>query len=241
MPATATHDDDLLIISDDTGDSNSDEIDFSFDFGDETDTTEAVIEKEESSVQPEVKDEVIKTEPEVAKVEESIQTEEALDFGLDFSEDTSSETQVDSDINIQDESTEQAEETSFDLGLVEEKGYTADTTETVEVSEENSTFTGSGGASTGDDSSMNEILSATIAKLSSRKTSIASQKETKLKQEDEIQSQIQKLQSDHETIEQELAGLDNEADKITKNIQELENMKLDPIKEHNAKRVAKKR
>ena len=244
MAATATQDEDLLIITDDASEADTSDIDFSFDFWDDTEETSVLEEAEVGEVgEPEtdtldiltqdVSPEVSTPEEDVQQVEEATVSEENLDFGFDLTEDATEET---AEI-IEETSETPTEEASLDLGLTEEDVSVA----TTEVSEDSNTEMTMWGGSTGDDSSMNDILSATIAKLAARKTTIASQKDTKLTHEDEIQSKIQELQNEHATIEQELARLDSESDKITKNIEELENMKLDPVKEHNAKRVAKKK
>ena len=227
MAATATQDDDLLIIADDTSESDTWDIDFSFDFWDETDevtTQEAKTEQTHEAT--------TELEPEQTEVWETdtVDSEEGFDLGIDLSQD--------SEVSVENnEEVSEVEEVSFDLGLTDEASAEI-------AGEEDVSLSGSsawGAWSTGDDSSMNDILSATIAKLTARQTNIASQKDGKLKHEDEIKMQIQTLQNEHSTIEQELAGLDSESAKITANITELENMKLDPVKEHNAKRVAKKK
>jgi len=55
-----------------------------------------------------------------------------------------------------------------------------------------------------------------------------------------MKTQIQELQEQVQVLEAEMKSLDAESEKITANISELEKMKLDPVKEHNAKRVVKK-
>jgi chromosome segregation ATPase len=90
------------------------------------------------------------------------------------------------------------------------------------------------------DSSMNDILSGTIAKLVARQEIIATDRSGKATKEEEIKVQIKDLQAQVKELEEEMSALDSESDKITANIAELENMKLDPVKQHNAKRVTKK-
>ncbi len=270
MAAPATQDDDLLIIADDSSDSDSGDIDFSFDFGDEnkdeevnqkaetetatiTQTEEWTSLDQEVSIvaEPDSESSILETEEVSSLIEvseapseevvsqeevstEAKTSEEVLDFGLDLTSDEVSETPEVEEVSVEETNTK--EEISFDLGISDET--TGDIQEEVSVEE---TGTATGGWSTWDDSSMNDILSATIAKLTARKASIASQKEEKLKHEDEIKAQITALQDEHAGIEQELTGLDSESNKITANIDELEGMKMDPVKEHNAKRVAKKK
>jgi predicted nuclease with TOPRIM domain len=86
---------------------------------------------------------------------------------------------------------------------------------------------------------MNDILSATIAQLAARQEVIATSKAGKASKEEEIKAQIKDLQAQLKELESEMSTLDSESDKITANIAELENMKLDPVKEHNVKRVKK--
>jgi len=88
--------------------------------------------------------------------------------------------------------------------------------------------------------SLNDILSATIAKLQKRQEAIASDTENKAKKEEEIKSQITELQTQVKELEADMKQLDTESKKITSNIEELEGMKLDPVKEHDANRNAKK-
>ena len=232
MAATATQDDDLLIITDDTQDSDSDEIDFSFDFWDETQESTQEESIPEVEIQDTEKDENKTTETsETINLEDGSQ-EEAIDFGIDLTKDSNPEEEV-SEIHE-----DVIEESNFDLWISDDNEI--DLLGDADLwNEEESSSTG--GWSTGDDGSMNDILSATIAKLAARKESIASDKVEKLKHEDEIKAQIQALENEHTSIEAELAGLDAESTKITANIAELEEMKLDPVKEHNAKRVVKKK
>lgn len=135
-------------------------------------------------------------------------------------------------LNFGDEVSEAREESS----VVEAEDATSDLGG---LSLEDDSTAVSGDDSSGDDGSMNDILSATIAKLEARKTVIAGEKEAKLTHESEIKDQIKALQDEHAEIEAELTTLDSESSNITANILKLENMKLDPVKDHNAKRAKK--
>jgi peptidoglycan hydrolase CwlO-like protein len=88
--------------------------------------------------------------------------------------------------------------------------------------------------------SLNDILSATIAKLQKRQEAIAKDTDSKSSQEEDIKAQIAKLQEQVKELEADMKQLDTESKKITSNIEELEGMKLDPVKEHNANRSTKK-
>jgi len=84
------------------------------------------------------------------------------------------------------------------------------------------------------------ILRQNIAKLEERKSVISADSEAKKKQEDDIKAEIKKLQDKVEALEADMKNNSMESDKIVANIGELEKMKLDPVKDHNAKRIAKK-
>jgi len=77
-------------------------------------------------------------------------------------------------------------------------------------------------------------------KLEARKEAIATDKSGKAAQEEDMKAKILELQEQVQELEAEMKALDAESEKITTNISELEKMKLDPVKEHNAKRVVKK-
>ena len=244
--ATATQqDDDLLIITeDDTSASTdaTDSIEFSFDdSADEKDTSaEAPMidltsednETSDISVIEEMKEEVVNEVPATEEL-----TEVAEEVGLDFNFDTWAEEATVKENSAEETSTEEttvSEEFSFDLGEQESVSEeVAQKIEAVDLSVETPVETNSG-------ESLNDILSGTIAKLEARKATIASDKSTKSWKEEEIKKQIKTLQAEVETLEADMKMLDSESDKITANIAELENMKLDPVKEHNAKRVVKK-
>jgi len=87
--------------------------------------------------------------------------------------------------------------------------------------------------------SMNDILSATIAQLEARKNTISTEKAAKSTQEEELKKQIASLEKQVSELESEMTTLDMESDKIELNISDLEKMKLDPVKDHNAKRAKK--
>ena len=130
------------------------------------------------------------------------------------------------------EENKETEDFSFDMGETTDSQETEAVITDLEQAEDQST-------SGGDDSSMNEILSATIAKLVARQEAIATDKTGKAQKEDELKAQIKNLQDQVTELEADMSELDSESNKITTNIQELEKMKLDPVKEHNNKRAKK--
>lgn len=248
--ATATkQDDDLLIITDEDNSSDSTgDIEFSFDFGDDSSshketpensevpvdtgeakaeaTLESLAEMSASQDTPEISSAMTdETSENISELDTSVQAIETPvdeDFSFDIS-DTNTETQTPA--KIDQESTMNLDESN----LLEGAALTEETS-----SQEESTL------NTNSESSMNEILSATIAKLASRQDVIATSKAWKATKEEEIKAQIKELQSQVSELEADMKELDTESDKITANISELEKMKLDPVKEHNTKRVTKK-
>lgn len=259
--------DDLLIISDDTSeDDTTDTIEFSFD-EESSDTTNTVADEstsdsgvkidlsdvttEEASQESPLVDTMKDTEDTVVAKEDTSDTatqtpaEWNIDLSFDLSPDATAEAEQDSSI-ASEESPKTEETFSIDLDtptveetpeLGEEKTVSEDTAEISFMEAESSTSAND--TSSWDDTSMNEILSGTIAKLESRKETIAKNKEDKKAHEAEIKDQIKALEDEHAAIEAELTTLANEDKKITANIAELEKMKLDPVKEHNEKRVKK--
>lgn len=260
-PATATQDEDLLIISEDTADNSSD-IDFSFSFGDDT-----------SSTTPPATLETVQTssleEPVTATTEVPAETSASLwDFSFDIFSQTSPtpvsevqsdvaqweitaqvpvevETLVDAnsqvnvgDISLPDTSSNplsyeaQTEEISAISPVIPEETMASAAiisevpqTQTQEVS----------GAE-----SLNDILTATIAKLALREEAIANDSSGKSAQIASIQAQIKALEEQVSALQGEISLLSAESEKISKNIEALEEMKLDPVKEHNARRAVKK-
>lgn len=87
---------------------------------------------------------------------------------------------------------------------------------------------------------LNDILAWTIKKLSSRKKMIQDDTSSKQSKVKDLKAEIGNLETQVAEIEAEITSLWLESDKIDTNIKQLENMKLDPMKEHNAKRVSKK-
>jgi len=253
--ATTQQDDDLLIIADD--DHSEDTIEFSFD--EETPTNPAETETKATVTDSDVSEQV-KTE-EIVKESSDTTTEvtsEVSEPTLDAASETSDmsfdlfEDNKEDEVRVEEVSEapeNQESDFSFDLGEEETSKKEEISIESSEIQEETMEISlgdtsGDDSAitddsATWDDSSMNDILSATIAKLEARKSHIAESKESKLKHEDEIKAQIKALEDEHASIEAELSGLDSESDKIIANIKELENMKLDPVKDHNAKRAKK--
>ena len=88
--------------------------------------------------------------------------------------------------------------------------------------------------------SLNDILTATIAKLALRAEAIANDSSEKSAQIASIQAQIKALEEQVSALQGEISLLSAESEKISKNIEALEEMKLDPVKEHNARRAVKK-
>ncbi len=264
--ATATkQDDDLLIIADEESSSDSSgDIEFSFDFGEDTSTKESTtVSSGTTSDTAELKTEdTLESMPEVSIVEETPLSETASISEVDLTSDVDT---PEISLGMDDAATETPvvdtkpvensvnEDFSFDLSesnidtevvstsieettnnwkesiLAEESVLVQETPKEVEVSIDASS-----------EASMNDILSATIAKLAARQELIATSKAGKSTKEEEIKAQIKELQSQVSELEAEMKELDKESDKITANITELENMKLDPVKEHNSKRVTKK-
>jgi len=261
--ATATkQDDDLLIIADDTSSDSAWDIEFSFDFWEDISadtkepstpeqTPDPVVSDSSSKITDEKNSQDLPTQetPEAPSAP-AVNSETDLGISFDTGENKVADTPVIEDSNSSKEPTASeapAEEFSFDLGWESE-----DSASIADKSPENSASESASNTETLMDvaepketetlweSSMNDILSATIAKLVARQEVIATSKAWKATKEEDIKKQITELQSQVAELEADMKSLDNESDKITANIKELENMKLDPVKEHNSKRVTKK-
>ncbi|NDK09827.1 hypothetical protein GW846_03550 [Candidatus Gracilibacteria bacterium] len=242
-----TQDEELLIITDDSSDDSSD-MDFSFDFGDEN--TDSTSEKETETSKAEAQatedsytDETI-LEMEDAPLKEEIsqipqstdenEESENEEFSLDFSKEI--DTLPETNQNVSNEVVaEKSEQNDFGMDLMSDD--TSNKTQSEAPVTEKNTETK---ILSDSHESLNDILSATIAKLQKRQEAIASDTENKAKKEEEIKSQITELQTQVKELEADMKQLDTESKKITSNIEELEGMKLDPVKEHNANRNAKK-
>jgi hypothetical protein len=90
---------------------------------------------------------------------------------------------------------------------------------------------------------LNVIISETIAKLENRKMTIASERDGKKQQVQDLKTQMSALEEEVALHEAEIDTLSAESEKITRNITQLEKMKLgddEVTKEHNAKRIVKK-
>jgi len=222
--ATATkQDDDLLIISEDDTSSNSKwDIEFSFDFWEDSSKKEEVSEVK-------IEDLVVSEESSVSPEEETANID--LWVSLDGWKEKVEASPMEKSTETADTSGE--EEFSFDLG-----GAPENQTEEVVVADIEPVWDES--TSLWDNSSMNDILAGTVAQLTARKEAIATTKWGKAQQEEEIKAQIKELQAQVKELESDMSMLDNESDKITANIAQLEEMKLNPVKEHNAKRATKK-
>lgn len=236
MATATTKDDDLLIISEDDASSNSkDDIEFSFDFGEETSSSTSDVEKSHIAETQLSEEKIKETSQDVS--EEIIQTETQIS-NSDL-ENTVKKTMT-PDSNEKD-----VVDFSFDLG--DSSGQESDISDSESIDSSNkevaildNTAWSSQDLEVSNESSMNDILSATIAKLLARQEVIATSKAWKATKEEDIKKQITELQSQVAELEVDMKSLDNESDKIAANIKELENMKLDPVKEHNSKRVTKK-
>ena len=238
--STVTQDEELLIIQDESDTSNN-SLSFNIDFEDDTKASTS-----EDATSSEVKSNIWTndaleiqlddtSESELAsqasniKTEDTptqeIQTEEAFEISLwddIWSQDSTSES---SDIKVEvddDSSSDQSE--SFDILWSAEVSEVSDSVPEQTTSSEN----------------LNDILTATIAKLALRKEAIQTDTSSKQVKVQDLKTQIEKLENQVSEIEAEITSLWLESDKIDTNITQLENMKLDPVKEHNAKRVSKK-
>jgi len=221
--------DDLLIISDEEENTSSvDTIDFSFD-------SEA---KEETAISKKVSEpETLVVEEESQKASQEAEGEVNIDLGMNLTQEEAEETEA---------KKEAAFTLNLDTSVAEEPKETETTTETtaeinlMDLSTSDDSSTASWDDTSSGDSSMNDILAGTIAKLEARKWIIAKERETKKAHEAEIKDQIKALEEEHTNIEADLSTLNIEDKKIDSNIVELEKMKSDPVKEHNERRVAKK-
>lgn len=260
-PATATQDEDLLIISEDTTE-NTNDIDFSFSFGDDTPVSTpaaSVVSEVTSSVE----------EPVITTT--SVQAETSSSLG-DFSFDVFWQNESASASPVQDEtSLEIVSETPEILDTVTDstpeitlwETSLQDTlsnplsveTQSAEVAEISpviqeemivpsaaiiSEVPQAPAQEVSGTESLNDILAATIAKLTLRAEIISTDSSGKSTQIASIQAQIKALEEQVSALEGEISLLSSESEKISKNIEALEEMKLDPVKEHNARRAVKK-
>lgn len=260
MSQTATQDEDILIISDDSATADSDifleeSVDASPSDGQETPVKLSIPTLWDDSIQSE---EMIITED---------TKEQTWDISLDFDISTdesqksvqdlwSSEVEISFDTPVQNISEETKDETTneFDFSNLSQESTVSPISEEVsqtgeEKKEEESFVTPTVNISSvqeesvSDGSNLNEILAGTIAKLTKRQEVIASDKAAKTSQVQDLKDQIAKLEEEVALHESEVESLDVENDKISKNITQLEKMKLgdeEITREHNAKRVAKK-
>lgn len=229
--ATMTQDDDLLIIEDDSKNESSGDIEFSFDFGDQS-TPEAT---KASATQQETKAASVETSSTdtMESPEEALAALEKPEVHLDVAAES-----VETQTPVVEEQTEAtlAEDFSFDLTEQETPAAQDTTSEIPETADTDIMGTAENVSS---ESSMNDILSATIAKLTLRQENIAKDKSWKTSQEEDLKTQIQELQDKVSQLESDMEMLSSEDEKITANIEELEKMKLNPVKEHNSKRSKK--
>lgn len=271
-PATATQDEDLLIISEDSASDVSD-IDFSFSFGDDTpaSTPAASVEASQAVTAPatdifsELSSSLDSTPPAVESVASSDPIADTLETPVE------NIAQIETPFISQEEmvvapvieETSSVEPTAgLNISALLHKKEVANEAMMEEVSQETTTpvnemqvadevvsapetseiaqIQAEEVSSTQNQESLNDILSATITKLALRAEVISQDSSGKSAQIASIKEQIKLLEEQVSGLEADISVLHSEADKISKNIQALEEMKLDPVKEHNARRVAKK-
>ncbi len=246
--ATATQDD-ILIIQDET-ETSSDDFSFSFDFNDWVKEEESISITQEKSWEKSNADTVIditesKKEGIMIAEEESIISDFTLTEGNEILElnndkevnreigDIQNELQTEVPTNIGKIDEKANEDTWLDFSAlseeVESKSETLPETDDMEKTVEQTEV-----------QDLNSILSGTITKLNTRKKSIADDTDIKKKKASELKAQIESLESQVLIIESEITSLWLESEKIDSNITQLESMKLDPVKEHNSRRSAKK-
>jgi len=244
MSTATQQDDDLLIIEEDTSsDTASDTIEFSFDTEDDafSSTDEIVIDvtdekTQDTGVSEDSPVSVLEISPEI---DTATATPEDMTISFEIPESASP-------VEASSEKAEEikvAEDFSFNLDMWSEASETIpETSVTSPIEEVISEPTSALPVETvsAQEESLNDILTATIVKLEARKEAIATDKSGKAAQEEDMKAKILELQEQVQELEAEMKALDAESEKITTNISELEKMKLDPVKEHNAKRVVKK-
>jgi len=263
MAQTATQDDDILIISDDTSSHDDGEVFL----GDSLDVATPTGETPVISTETDTSTPVEETAPslgegEVSAPQETDSSSQGIDLGLD-STSSDSISLKNNGVVSQGETETSTEETPITLKVTSsspeseggldfsdisssETATPVQDTDTQKASEEN-TFGDIASVSSEeenatDEASLNVILTGTITKLQKRQEVIASDTSAKETQVQDLKDQIVKLEEEVALHEAEIAALETEDDKIKKNITQLEKMKLgeEEVKEHNAKRVAKK-
>lgn len=233
--ATAQKDDDLIIIADE---SENNESIFSLDFWDDTpsENTDEVtkVEKNDIIIQKEdrediweiketleiidksweIKEEAHLKEEENDKIEIISNDDVSFDFWLEDS--TQKESTPEKDVIV----TELPEEANTQLW---------ETEDIVEIPIPDT-----------DNQWLNLILEQTIIKLEERKKNITIETEQKTKNVESLKDEIQKLENEVSQRDAEITSLGLEYEKIENNITKLHDMKLDPVKDYNAKRSVKK-
>ena len=216
------------------------------------DTTQEAQNKEQSS---DIKNEINNATTNTSQAETSSDTD--IGIGLDAA---NTDTNTDSSWKSLWDNSSVAEEVWFEISLWDDTA----TTELKDDLSDMNTGTSNDSSSEQDDSlnmlwdsvvsvanesipeqtpsseNLNDILTATITKLTLRKDAIHDDTSSKQAKVQDLKAQIEKLENQVSEIEAEITSLWLESDKIDTNITQLENMKLDPVKEHNAKRVSKK-
>lgn len=180
--------------------------------------------------------------------EEVVAETGGLDLGLWNMTDTSSESASTEEVEQApaQEETPAQEMWALDFGLddtpAESETATTESQEAVSETESSNMEEEVTAEDSKNEESMNDILSATITKLETRKEDIKVEKDGKHAQVKDIEDQIEALQKEKQAQESAIEELTSEEKKITTNIKWLEKMKLDEevAKEHNSKRVPKK-
>lgn len=148
-------------------------------------------------------------------------TEEITSLNLDTEETTS----LTEKTTPSDETMEHNDNFSFDLGAEE-----IDSSNSSSISGNDSSISGT---------NMNDILETTISQLDMRKNEISDEVQTQSAKAKTIDEDIKKLEIEHDEVEGAITLLKSESSKITTTISQLKKMKLDPVKDHNAKRTKK--
>ncbi|MCH8518261.1 hypothetical protein LAT59_00650 [Candidatus Gracilibacteria bacterium] len=253
--ATSTQDD-LLIIEDETDRSN-DDFSFNFEFNDADTSKEKSIEDNTEAKEAEIKaqDDVSQDDIDGESTGEIIEIQDE-DETIEINQDSLEGQSAKDTINDRDDTGEDEESFSIDLGVSDDALESIDNEVVEDIAEKKENESeGIGNIINLEDDEnigtssvtevektedLNTILSGTIAKLQGRKESIENDTAAKKKKAGELRIEIEGLEGEVSTIEAEIAALGLESDKIDTNISQLEGMKLDPVKEHNAKRVSKK-
>lgn len=251
-PQTATTDEDLLIISDDSASEEVSLDDAAIEISlDDTPTAETpaenVIDFGAEATQEVAVDDTTQKE---ATPTETESNDLSIDLGsadLSIDDTVKEDSKTPTETEVEAPKTEAESDFSLDLGTTSSDETVAETpvAEPEKVQETTSFDLGASveaPAEVSADTGMNMILAETISKLEARQDAIASEKDGKSSQVTDLKAQIKKLQDEVALHEWEIEELSAESKKIATNVKSLEKMKLDEdvTKEHNSKRVPKK-